>query len=383
MPGSTHERERLSYAILSGPDGLEQARASWTELERRDGVSYFQTYALARAWYETLGARVDADPRIVVLHDGDVPVGLFPGCVTRVRGVRMLTWMGLPDALDSADVLFDPEHTHVSASEFVHEALARLRRANPFRPLLLSNVRADAIAYPALKATLNSYNHGVIPEITANCTPESYDQKLSKGHRKTVRRRVNALTRDGGFRIEDTALGDEASFELLRHLCDLKVRQRELAGLPVDLIGEEYIAFIRRQTELGTAGAISTLVFDGKVIAGLYDVIRGASRYGVLLAYDPDYATYSPGLVLDAHVMREWLCAGVPRTYDLGWGSDAYKHHWRPTEWTLSTFVDKGPAGLALLATSKARDLATRATRPDEAARRERHDPVPEQAPSD
>ena len=357
----------MSYTILSGPDGLEQARESWTELERRDGVSYFQTYALARAWYETLGGRVGAQPQIVVLHDGDTPVGLFPGCVTRVHGVRVLTWMGLPDVLDSADVLFDTQQTHVSADEFVSEAVSRLRRANRVQPLLLSNIRADAVAYPALSATLNSYRHGVVPVVTANCVPDSYEASLSKGLRKNLRRRRNALTRNGGFVIEDRELGDEASFELLRSLCDLKIKQRELAGLRVDLVGEEYVAFLRMQTELGTTGVLSTLVFDGKMIAGMYDVIRGAVRYGILLAYDPEYARYSPGLVLETQSMRGWLCAGVPRTYDLGWGSDAYKNHWRPTEWPLTTFVGKGPAGLAILAASKTRDLAKRATRPAKA----------------
>ncbi len=337
----------MSYTILSGPDGLEQARESWTELERRDGVSYFQTYALARAWYETLGGRVGAHPQIVVLHDGDAPVGLFPGCVTRVHGVRVLTWMGLPDVLDSADVLFDTQQTHVSADEFVCEAVSRLQRANRARPLLLSNIRADAVAYPALSATLNSYRHGVVPVVTGGGDPEFYEQTLSKGRQKAVHRQTHRLTRDGGFRFEEETLGDERSFDLLRHLCDLKVRQRELAGLSVDLIGGEYVAFIRRQTELGTEGVLSTLVFDEKVIAGTYDVIRGAARYGILLAYDPDYAAYSPGLVLDTHVMRDWLCSGVPRTFDLGWGGDSYKHHWRPTEWPLTTFVGKGPAGLA------------------------------------
>jgi len=369
-----------TYTLLSGTDGLERAGTIWTELEDSCEASYFQTYALARAWYETLGPRVKARPQIVVLHENGTPVGLLPGCLTHVRGIQVITWMGLPDALDSGDVLFDARKASLPAGEFVREAVTLLKRANRLRPVLLSNVCADAIAYPPLDASFRQYRHGVIPVVTADCAPGSYEQTWSPSLRKSIRRRRNVLTREGGYRIETTELDDAASFEQLRHLCNLKIRQRKGAGLQLDLIDDDYFAFIRRQTQLGAAGVLSTLVFRDRVIAGMYDVVRGNTRYSVLLAFDPEYAAYSPGLVLGSHVVRDWICAGVTRTYNLGWGSDAYKYHWRPTEMPLTTFVDKGVAGTAILAAVRLRDLAAKTMRPHEAARRTARKPAPQDA---
>lgn len=357
------------YEIYRGSDAFRRARSCWRELEARCDASHFQTCALAEAWFEAYGSRAGAVPQILVLREGDETIGLFPGCVARVQGVRVITWLGLPEVLDSGDVLFDSGRSAVTADDFVVEAVTRLKRENRGLPLLLTNVRSDALAFPALSADCFRYSHGVIPEVIADDVPGSFDGRLSRSMQKTLRLKSNRLERDGGYTVEQVDLGMGSDFEPLQRLIELKVAQREAAGLKVEFDEREYFTFLRRQAELGARTQLSTLVFDGQAIAGTCDVERGDRRCLMLAAFDPRFSAYSPGLLLCWQVSRGWLDAAPGRVYSLGWGGDAYKYHWRPTEMPLCGFVGRGPAGIAIAAAIKTRDRATRLLRPGDAAR--------------
>jgi len=169
------------------------------------------------------------------------------------------------------------------------------------------------------------------------------------------------LEREGGIRYEEVVMGGEESYELLHHLLRLKSTQRAQAGKVADFLDETALAFYRRQTELGAEGRLATLTFAGRPIAGMYDIVRGNRRYSAVLAYDAEYSRYSPGLVLEANVVCGWLDSQTDGEYNFGWGDDAYKYHWKPTDRPLTTFVDRGLGGLAALSGMRLRTAFKRA----------------------
>jgi CelD/BcsL family acetyltransferase involved in cellulose biosynthesis len=364
----TQATSHTRYDVLKGPDGLARAQTVWRTLERDTKAPYFQSYACARAWYETLGHRVDADPRLVVLQDEGRPVGLFPACIVRTRGIRVLTWMGTPHVTDSGDVLFDSARTRATADEFVRRSLRLLKSEDRGSPFLFANVKDTAVARPALAAALRSYKHGVVLYVPTEGDSVGYLASLASRQRNTIKRRIKKLERDGDCRFDVLSPRDEAAGTVLRHLFELKIRQREEAGLRIDLVDEDFLAFCLKQTEYGIEGHLATLEFDGQTIAGWFNVQHNDRLYGVFTAYDPGYRPYSPGTVLTWFVIEDCFKRGLV-AYDMGYSGDAYKYEWNPVEVTLSTFVDRGPVGSLLCLAARARNRYLQLGDPYEAVR--------------
>ena len=351
----------LTYELHRGPEALRELRGEWEQLETATAAPYFQCWALAQAWTEILSHHVAGEPLVVVCRSAEKPVGIFPAARIRSRGLSLVTWLGIPHVQDSGDVLFDRSSPHVLADEFVEESVRILRDAARGAVLHLGHVREDAIAFPALSRLCWHHRRGVVPVARTEPDLQPYESCLSKQLRKSLRRQRNKMEREGGFRFEEVALDTEKGGELLRYLFDLKSAQRAQAGKTSDLLDEEALAFYRRQAQLGAQGRLSTLMFADKPVAGIFDIVQDVRRFSVLIAYDAEYARYSPGLVLDAHVLCDWLDSHDHAEYNFGWGDDAYKQHWRVTEIHLTTFVGKGPGGLAALSAMRLRDALAKA----------------------
>lgn len=351
----------VTYKLHRGADALNELRDEWVQLETTTAASYFQCWALAQAWTETLSHHVAGEPLVVVCRTAERPVGIFPAARIRSQGLPLVTWLGIPHVQDSGDVLFDESNPFVLADDFVGESLRMLREVARGAVLHFGHVREDAIAFPGLARACWHHRRGVVPVAHKELDSQPYEDCLSRQLRKTLRRKRNVLEREGGIRFEETVMGGEEGYELLGHLLRLKSAQRAQAGKPADFLDDRALAFYRRQTELGAEGRLATLMFADRPIAGMFDIVRGNRRYSAVLAYDAEYARYSPGLVLEANVVCGWLDSQVDGEYNFGWGDDAYKYHWKPVDRHLTTFVGRGPGGLAALSVMRLRNALNRA----------------------
>lgn len=345
----------VTYELHRGLEALRGLRAEWERLDAATTAPYFQSWALAQAWTETLGQQVGCEPTVVVCRTADKTVGIFPAARIRRKGLSVLTWLGIPHVQDSGDVLFDRSNPDVLVEAFAHESLRVLQESIRGAVLHFGHVREDAVVFPALSGAFWQHGHGVVPVTHNRVDALPCGDGLSKQMRKSLRRKRNMMTREGGYLIDEIALGGEEGYELLSYLLNLKSAQRAQAGKPSDLLDEGALAFYRRQTELGADGRIVTLAFEGKPIAGMFDVVQHNCRYSIVLAFDAAYSRYSPGLVLEAEVVCGWLDTESEREFNFGWGDDAYKYHWHPTEKHLTTFIGKGPAGAAILSAMRLR----------------------------
>lgn len=357
------------YELLTGPAGLEDARTRWEDLANRSRASYFQTYAFAHAWYETLGQRAHASPRIVVLSDGDRAIGVFPACVVRLHGIPVVTWMGIPDAQDCGDALFDGTQTLVSADEFVDQSLSLLRKQDPLCPWLFLNVPDGGVASRVFESRMHGRRRGIIPIIDTSGDFEEYSAHLSRRRRANMRKCLNRLNTDGPYRFDSYLIQSEEGARRLDELFALKVRQRAEAGLPSELASESYRMFCQLHCECEPQGVVSVLLLNDRMIAGLYEIEYRDERIGVLTAYDPEYSRYSPGLTAEWLTIQRCFADGT-RDYNLGWGADAYKYYWNPREVQLTMYVNRGPVGRLLAAAATSRDRKAARSDEHEAVRR-------------
>ncbi len=355
--------------ILTGPEGLLKAEEPWRALERSTTAGYFQTYAVARSWFETIGAPAGAVPLIVVCTDGDTPVGIFPACAIKLHGVPVITWMGIPDILDVGDVLYDTGAATAAVERFVEASLQELRKVHRLRPLLLANVRQDALAAPAFGRLLASQARGAICTIDTVGDLERYERGLSSNQRKKHRRHTRQLEAWGDVSVQTTSVTGMECEQILRPAFEMKRAQRAAQGLPSLLVTDAYLRCHAIQHQLGTQGLLTTLLLDDTPVAYSYDIVHAGMAYGLLTTYEVAYAHASPGTVLSWRLLKILSDLGVS-VWDWGWGLEPYKLSWNPTIVGLTTFVDRGVFGKALLGAIVTRNKLAALRDPHEAMRR-------------
>lgn len=73
--------------------------------------------------------------------------------------------------------------------------------------------------------------------------------------------------------------------------------------------------------------SIWIMKYDKKPIAFEYHLRYGDHVHGLRSEFDEEFRAYSPGAVLDCHIVRNLFQEGFSR-YDLGGSADEYKMHW-------------------------------------------------------
>lgn len=355
--------------LLEGEQGLAESAAAWTALERRTNASYFQSYPFARTWFDAIGRPNHARPLVVVLYHGETPVGLFPATTVRLHGFPVLSWIGVPDAQDRGDILFDTLEDPNGADEFVAEALRMLRARVPLHAPLFLNVPLDGVAAPAFDRMLLRIPRGVMPVIDTSGTFEEYHASLSRRRRSRMAKAEERLASLADATVESTPVDTEVGSKRLAQVFEIKARQRAAAGRPATFSDVNQLAFCQNQCGGDVSGTVTVLLLQGVVAAGVFTVTHNTELVGVMTAYDAEYAALTPGLLLQWLTLRK--CFEGPITeFNLGWGCEAYKVHWRPRLIHLSMYVGKGVVGRALAFAVHALDRHAARRDPAEATRR-------------
>lgn len=81
-------------------------------------------------------------------------------------------------------------------------------------------------------------------------------------------------------------------------------------------------------------GTATTMVVDGRTIAGTLGSRVGADYYGQVQGFDPEFATFSPGRLAALLTIEDSISHGV-RRFHLLWGTSEYKAHLGGTPQTL------------------------------------------------
>lgn len=348
---------------------MRLAEKSWRELDRATNAGYFQTYAVARAWLETIGAAAECEPLIVVGMNGDIPAGLFPAARVKLHGIPVVTWMGIPDILDAGDVLYDRARADSPVEEFVSVALAKLRTTFGRLPFLFPNVRADATVLPAFNELLVGLERGAIAVTDTGDDLETYLHRLGTHRRKGLRRLERRLENVGRVALQTNRVSGDACGSALEPAFRMKQAQRAAQDSGQGLLSDDYLRCHVLQHALGIEGLVNTLLVDDAPIAYSYDILHGDVAYGLLGTFAVEHARYSPGTILARRLIEELHHQGYSR-WDWGWGLEPYKLTWNPAIIGLKTFVDRGPLGRALLGAVATKDWLTGVCDPAERLRR-------------
>jgi CelD/BcsL family acetyltransferase involved in cellulose biosynthesis len=310
---------------------LEAAGPEWRELERANpALSVFETFDYADRWLAHFGG--GRDVRVIAVRRDGGPALLVPLYETEVRGRHFnLVGVGLADTATIPRVTEDPEVVRAALSAL--DSLPRgwnyihLRQVPESFAATVTR-EARAMGFPTL-LTLDS----VSPHVPLGGGWENVASRLSANFRKELRNKRRRLDKRGTVvvRRERPVADFDARFaEILavERASGKPARGMTLLGRPGE--GEFVRDLFRRLNDAGRL-SVATVAVNGSVVAYQVGFVEGDRYVAYNTAFDRAYERESPGVVLEAELIRELADAGVSE-FDLSRGRDFSKERWRPLE---------------------------------------------------
>jgi CelD/BcsL family acetyltransferase involved in cellulose biosynthesis len=291
-------------------------------LERISTPSIFLTHTWFKSWWEGFGR--DGQLAILLVREGEVPVAIAP------FQYRISKWGGL--TVRAFEFLAN-NHSYRGAL-LVDSAFPRaidaildylLTQAESWDLLFLKDIDAMSSTVRRIRAVAQSKNLMLgswpsleSPYIVLDEAWESFYRQRSIRLRKNVRHAINRLRGAGSFKIIEYRTPEQVkqSWPMV-----LEIDQSSWKGAQGSAMGSaNNLAFYRALTENFARKdqvRIWLLWLNDRPIAFEYHLMSHGRIYALKASYREDCAHYSPGLVLDAHVIKDAFLRGNVKEYDL------------------------------------------------------------------
>ncbi|MBL4853675.1 MAG: GNAT family N-acetyltransferase [Robiginitomaculum sp.] len=134
---------------------------------------------------------------------------------------------------------------------------------------------------------------------------------------------------------------DDKCPEMFKRLITMK-REQYARSKYHDVLRPSWVKQMLEQLRSGACPdlqtILSTLCIDGKLVAAELNIQSGNLLHGWLVAFDPEFGKYSPGMLLTHKIMQAMPGHGL-RYYDAGTGQAHYKKYFTNTQ----TPIAQGP----------------------------------------
>ena len=294
-----------------------------------------QEFATAITWARHYVA--DGDLRVLYRKE---PAALLPLYLDRRLTVRTLRLFGDDNAaLDHGGILSDSSE---ASDDFTHPGEAfGLHLATDAKEewdtMVLDTVPC---AQPQVELLVNSLGEAgmridcddrmSVWQIELPSTWEEYLARLSKSHRKQIRRAITDLEKTE--QSSCLCVTDPADTPLaFNAFVYLHLARRRSIRKPSSFTSPHFVSFQRAlASALATRGQLQLwqVTHGAKVVATLYDMSSAHSTYGYQSGFDPEFDLYDASRAVQAITVRNAIEQGH-RLYDLGRGDLPYKANWR------------------------------------------------------
>lgn len=306
-------------------DRLGDLEDDWRRLAELRGNA-FLTPDWCMSWFEHYGE--DAAPFVPVLREGGELVGLLPLALSR-SGRPRVCWIAGANLGDHFFPLAEiGRETDVAAA--VGEALNSAQEA--WSILALHHVDleqpwlASLLDASAMRLRVLTRGAGPLPyiDLSEHAGWEEYLASRSSNFRQSIRARTRRAAKRHAMRLRRTERPDEVRKDMALFL-DLHDRRFSGRGssLRSDRARDFHMDFAAAALRRGWL-RLWFLELEGRPAAAWYGW-RVGDRYSFFNSgFDPDWSKASPGLVLQAEVIREAFEEGA-REFDLLLGDEGYK----------------------------------------------------------
>jgi CelD/BcsL family acetyltransferase involved in cellulose biosynthesis len=313
-------QESPALEVVSSESDFAELGPAWDHLvQAMPRPSPFLLHAWLLEWYRHYGRRSELAIH-AAFRDGRL-VAALPLVRTPWRGLRVSRFLGGQQS-SLADLLLDPAEPEATGATLI----ANARHAHDFAELFGLG-GGSRIARIAGAEELNLFPRADGPVLDLTDDWEAlYDAKVSAKRRSNYRRRVHQL--EGRGKVEFGSPRTPAELEAV--LPDVfRLHGLRWAGLPdgsgfATASGVEFHrAALAALADQGFV-RVSTMTFDGGVIAFALAFALAGRLFCYRTAFDPSFGRYSPGL-LTVHALLASACReGLQRVEFLG-AADTFK----------------------------------------------------------
>lgn len=288
--------------------GLEALASAWDDLHTRcgRGAHVFQSFNWNWHWARHFlsGPDCNVELAVVCLRKTGALVGLWPLCVVRHPGLRVIHWMGEPVS-QYGDVLLDPAHAAAGAMAYGWARAITLLQADA---LHIRKVRADATTLPWLqthRAHVTQREEAPYLDFTGTSDFDTYEERYSSKSRKNRRRLFRRLQGMGEVRFEHLVSGPQAREAALEAIVLKRRTLDETGRLSMALHDPRFAAFFADAAEAASHPCgcrVTRMTVDGRHVASSIDINFRGHRAAHIIVHEPEFAACGPGL----HMVEDW-----------------------------------------------------------------------------
>jgi len=288
----------------------------------RDGQSVYDSPFFDIDFAEIV-SRVRSDVRIALAFEGEALRGYW---ALHVRPDKWARPIGAPFS-DWHGPVMQAGFEDLSAQDFLTKAGLKGMTASSFKPTRFAGSPKSQISGSGL-----AYMPDGAEAYLANM------KSLHTKHYKNLRRAERIIERDFE-RVTYTM--DDPSLENFNWLMAAKSAQYRRTGKH-DVLGPDWVQAmmetLRTERFTRVRGRLSTLSFDGQLIAAEFNLLSDKIVHGWITVYDPNFSRYSPGHMLMKHVICDMENTGHEMC-DVGTGSNAYRKYYENVQQPCHSLV--------------------------------------------
>jgi len=308
----------------------------WKNLESNSNSPAFQSYAWQRYWYDQVGKTSCNIVACIAVcsKQGRLQV-IFPFCIQRVMGARVLEFLGGKDA-DYQAPLVDSKMTSALFKEIWSEVLKVLP---PY----------DVINFINIPKVIETNTNFLLENVSASATgfayssslPDTfvdYSSRLSKSMLKDNKRMMRRLSEMGELKFSVIDAPQEFD-HVLETMMAQKIERYELSNSRNIFLDKSIKAFYTNIGILYRRGLsihLSTLSLDQEILATHLGLHYGGRFYYLMPTFNHDkkWRKFSLGRI-HLEKLVDWAIENQMNTFDFTIGAEAYKNIWCDSEMPL------------------------------------------------
>jgi hypothetical protein len=286
----------------------------------------FLTPLWAEVWLRHFGKSLD--PWLICFRDDDGSLqGLGFFLESSRDGDIGLTLLGSRDVWDYRDLVIRP-----GKEEEIFRSLGRFFGENQWSFIELDGIAEASPTAKAFPAIMDSFGYRTVKEndetvihLSLPATWEDFLMNLNGKDRHELRRKIRRIEKEGS--CEFAGVSDASALdEKLGIFLELHRRSRRDKS---EFMTSEMEAYFRELARgLWEQGwlDLSFLRFRGKEVAAFFAFDFAGVKFVYNSGYDPDFAWYSPGIVLAGYCIRGAIEKGMAG-FNFLRGREEYKYH--------------------------------------------------------
>lgn len=325
----------MDIQTISSEEQVRELFGEWRDLQSRVGRSFFTDPAFFLAWWDTHGRGGKRTLHVTTGRNQGRLVALAPLVVVRRYGFRFLEWGG-GNIFDYSDTLLDNHGDHEA---FWHA----IRSSQRYDVAFIKGIRGDfsccnvlaRFGYPARRTTAYRIDMGWVSGDAWMA------EALSRSRRQILRRKQRHIERKGmlGFRIHRS--GPVPSTVLNALVQQKTAWNLQQSGSSLFNDPPRAASLLQRMADIAAQLGclhLSWLDCDEAILAVHLGFMHRNVLHYYMPSYDENWAQYSPGNLLLAHLIR-WCIDNKVSSLDFMRGDDPYKCAYANARTELTDFL--------------------------------------------